>query len=109
MNAGRNQEAREHLEDMARGKKRPSAHLAFNLGVSRERCGDPAGALEMLERVIRINKEHALAIDRAAYCAFLTGDAKKGARLAKRADALGQSDTYREWIAGKYRAARRSR
>ena len=109
LNAGRNQEAREHLENMARGKKRPSAHLAFNLGVSRERCGDPAGALEMLERVIRINKEHALAIDHAAYCAFLTGDAAKGARLAKRADALGQSDTYREWIAGKYRAARRPR
>ena len=109
LNSGRNQEAREHLEDMARGKKRQSAHLAFNLGVSRERRGDPEGALEMLERVIRINKEHALAIDHAAYCAFLTGDAKKGARLAKRADALGQSDTYDEWRAGKYRAARRSR
>ena len=109
LNADRNEEAREHLEKVARGKKRPSAHLAFNLGVSRERCGDPAGALEMLERVIRINREHALAIDHAAYCAFLTGDATKGRRLAKRADELGQSDTYREWQAGKYRAARRSR
>ena len=109
LNAGRNEEAREHLENVARGKKRPSANLAFNLGVSRERCGDPAGALKMLERVIRINREHALAIDHAAHCAFLTGDAPKGRRLAKRANELGQSDTYDEWQSGKYRAARRSR
>ncbi len=109
LNAGRNREALEHLEKAARGKKRPSAHLSFNLGVARERCGDYAGALEMLERVIRINKQHALAIDHAAYCAFQTGDATKGRRLAKRAHQLGQSETYNEWIAGKYRAKRGSR
>ena len=110
LNAGRNEEAREHLENVARGKKRPSAHLSFNLGAARERCGDPAGALEMLERVIRINREHvALALDRAARCAFLIGESNKGRRFAKRANELGQSDTYRDWQSGKYRAARRSR
>ena len=109
LNAGRNREALEHLEKTARGKKRPSAHLAFNLGVARERNDDYEGALDMLERVTRINKEHTLAIDHAAHCAFLTGDATKGRRLAKRAHQLGQSDTYDEWIAGKYRAKRGSR
>lgn len=108
LNAGRNREALEHLEKAARGKKRPSAHLSFNLGVARERCGDYEGALAMLERVARINKEHALAIDRAAHCAFQTGDAKKGRRLAKRAHQLRQSDTYNEWRAGEYRAKRGS-
>ena len=81
----------------------PSAHLAFNLGVARYRCGEFAKALDALVRAIEIEPDHALALDVAAHCAFLTGDARTARRLAKRANALGQSEAYREWRKGKYR------
>ena len=48
-----------------------------------------------------------MALDVAARCAFLQGDSQKGARLVKRANALGQSETYREWREGKFRAGQR--
>ena len=103
LNAGRNQEAREHLELVVCSQDSPSPHLAFNLGVARVRSGDPSGALNMLERVIEAKPDHALALDQAAHCAFLIGDTVKGRRLAKRAHQLGQSETYQEWKDGQYR------
>ena len=102
LNADRNDEAIAHLEDVARDERNLSAHLAFNLGVARYRCGEFAGALDALGRVIAIKPDHALALDVAAHCAFLTGDGKMGRRLAKQANALGQSEAYREWKEGKY-------
>ena len=104
LNAGRNQEAREVLERVACNEDDPSPHLMFNLGVARLRSSDPSAALEMLERVIEAKSDHALALDQAAHCAFLIGDTLKARRLAKRAHQLGQSETYREWQQGKYRA-----
>ena len=80
-----------------------SSHLAFSLGTARLRCDDPAGALEVLEKAIEAKPDHALALDRAAQCAFLTGDNIEGLRAAKLADRLGQSETYREWRDGRYR------
>ena len=103
LNAGRSQEAREHLESMACGQDTLSAHLALNLGVARFRCGDPAGALDVLEKAIAVEPDHALALNIAAHCAFSIGDHKKGQKLAKQADQFGQSETYREWKDGKYR------
>ena len=102
LNAGREEEARDHLESLAFSDKR-TPHLAFNLGVARARSGDPAGALDMLEEVIKAKPDHALALDQSAHCAFLIGDKIKGQRLAKRAHQLGQSETYHEWRGGKYR------
>ena len=104
LNAGRNQEAREHLESMACSQDSPSAHLAFNLGVARLRSGDAAGALDALERAIEVEPDHALALDEAAHCAFCIGDQAKGRKLAKLAAQFGQSETYREWKVGKYRS-----
>ena len=104
LNAGRDQEARDHLELVASRQNNPSPHLAFNLGVARVRSDDPSGALDILERVIETKPDHAVALDQAAYCAFLIGDTVKGRRLAKRAHQLGQSETYHAWRAGKYRA-----
>ena len=108
LNAGRNQEAREHLENLARGQDDLSPHLAFNLGVARLRTGDAAGGLAALEQAIEVQHDHARALDIAAHCAFLIGDEVKGRRLAKLADQLGHSETYREWREGKYRARNRS-
>ena len=104
LNAGRNQEARGHLERVACSQDNRSPHLAFNLGVARVRSGDPAGALDMLEEVIKAKPDHALALEQAAHCAFLIGNKVKGRRLAKRAYQLGQFETFQEWKDGKYRA-----
>ena len=46
LNAKRNQEARDHLEEIAAGNDSMSAHLSFNLGVSRFRCGAYEEAME---------------------------------------------------------------
>ncbi len=107
LNSGQNQEALDHLEDVAHDVTEPSPHLAFNLGVARYRCGYYGEALEELDKVISAQPEHAMALDVAAHCAFRQGDAQKGARLAKRANVLGQSETYIEWREGKFRAGRR--
>ena len=107
LNSNQNQVALDHLERIARDVPEHSSHLAFNLGVARYRCGYYGEALEELDGVISAQPEHAMALDVAAHCAFLQGDAQKGARLAKRANALGQSETYREWREGKFRAGRR--
>ena len=104
LDAGRNREAREHLERVACGQDKPSPHLAFHLGTARLRSNDPSGALEMLESVIKAKPDHALALDQAARCAFLVGNMGKGRRLAKQAHQLGQSETYEAWRNGKYHA-----
>ena len=103
LNDSRPQEAREHLERVAAGNDDPSAHLALNLGVARMRSEDPRAALEMLEHAIRKQPDNGMALDASAHCAFMMGDAKKGRRLAKQAEKLGFSETYRDWRAGKYR------
>ena len=107
LNSDQNQEALDHLEGVAHDVPEPSSHLAFNLGVARYRCGYYGEALETLDEVISAQPEHAMALDVAARCAFLQGDSQKGARLVKRANALGQSETYREWREGKFRAGQR--
>ena len=103
LNAGRNDEARNYLESIARNQSDLSAHLAFNLGVARFRCGEDKEALDALSRVVEIQPDHALALDVAAHCAFSLGNGKMGRHLAKRANALGYSETYRDWKEGKYR------
>ena len=106
LNAGRSEEARVHLESMACGQEEISGYLAFNLGIARQRCGDYGSALDALLRAIEVQPDHALALDNAAHCAFMVGDTKTGRRLAKKANTLGQSETYREWRKGMYRRQR---
>ena len=103
LNAGREEEALSHLEDVARGQSDLSSHLAFNLGMARLRCGELEGALSALSRAVEVKPDHASALDAAAHCAFLVGDGKKGRHLAKRANLLGHSETYRDWQEGRYR------
>ena len=103
MKAGRNEEGRSHLEQVANQRTDHSWHLLYNLAEARRRCGDPDAALEAYERGITLNQNHPLMLDRAAHCAFLTGDIVKGRRLAKIAHALGSSETYSDWKAKRYR------
>ena len=104
LNAGRNQEALEHLEDLTASRHEgASSHLTFTLGAARYRAGDASTALCALEKVIDKEPDHALALDMAAHSAFLIGDQQKGRRLAKLADQHGQSTTYMEWQQGKFR------
>jgi len=102
LNAGRNAEALEHLEQMADGQEQISAHFGFSLGMARYRCGEYALALEALLKVVELQSDHALALDVAAHCAFLVGEAKTGRRVAKRAFELGRTETYFDWRKGKY-------
>ncbi len=106
LNAGREEEARDHLESVGLSQSDLSAHLAFNLGMARLRCGELEGALSALSYAAEVKPDHASALDAAAHCAFLLGDGKRGRRLAKRANLLGYSDTYRDWQEGRYRKAK---
>ena len=103
LNAGRNEEAHKHLENVAMGRDTLSAHLAFNLGIARMRVGDPSRALIALEQTIAEVPDNALALDAAAHCAFLIGHKVRGRSLAKEASRLGEYDTYRAWLNGEYR------
>ncbi len=103
LNAGREEEARDHLESVALSQSDHSAHLAFNLGMARLRCGEVEGALSALTAAIEVKPDHASALDAAAHCSFLLGDGKRGRRLAKRANLLGHSETYHDWQEGRYR------
>ena len=49
LNADRNEEARNHLEKIAAGDDSLSAHLSFNLGVARFRCGAYEEAMKSLD------------------------------------------------------------
>ena len=106
MNAGRNEEALAHLEEMARDQGQRSVHFSFNLGMARYRCGEYGAALEALIKVVELQSDHALALDAAAHCAFLVDDVKTGRRLAKRAFELGRAETYSNWQKGKYHRKR---
>ena len=108
LNDGRYEDARVHLEKVAKGESELSPHLGFNLGTARSRCGAFEKALLTFEEVLRLQPEHALAANEAAHCAFTTGDQKKGLRLAKLANSLGASETYRKWEEGRYRKRKRN-
>ena len=103
LNDDRSEEASDHLESMAQDQDEPSGHLAFNLGIARQRCGEYTLALAPLLRAIELQPDDALALDSAAHCAFTVGDMKLGRRLAKKANILGQSETYEAWQKGRYR------
>jgi len=104
INTKRHEEALKELENAAQLFDELSPHLAFNLGFARMTCNDPAGALEMFERVLDAEPGYGLALDNAAHCYFLTGNQVRGRELAKRAHNLGVSETYQAWRAGKYRS-----
>lgn len=104
INAGRSVEARSHLERIALERGDLSWHLLFNLAEARRRTDDPIGALAVYERAMTLNPIHPLIVDRAAHCAFFTGDPVKGLRYAKKASLLGSNETMRDWRAGKYRS-----
>ena len=107
LNSNRNQEARNHLENVAQDQENLSAHLAFNLGVARYRCGAYKEALKALNRVIQVSPDHGQALDFAAQCAFKLGDVTRGRQWAKQANIYGQSEAYHKWQAGEYRRRRR--
>jgi len=104
VNSGRHEEGLKQLEETATVLGEIRSHLALSLGYARMKCDNPSGALEMFDIVLKEKPDHALALDCAAHCNFLTGDDKKGRELVKKAYQLGASDTYRDWRAGKYRS-----
>ena len=59
-------------------------------------------ALADFEFVISLRPNYARALDYAAHCAFIFGDAQKGMRYAKEARKYGETQTYNEWRKGKY-------
>ena len=107
MNAGRDQEARDHLEELALGQDDLSAHLSFNLGMARFRCRAYREALEALEVSLRLRPDYGMALDAASQCAFEIGDAAKGRELAKKALRHGETEAYEKWRSKEYRRYRR--
>lgn len=103
LNADRNLDARQHLEDMARDKDNISAHLSFNLGVARFTCGAYPEAMDALDTSISQCNDYGPALDLAAQCAFAIGETKKARDLAKRAKRHGHTEAYDNWRAGLYR------
>ena len=108
MNADRNREALDHLERIAADQEEMSAHLSFNLGVARFRCGDYHGARRALKRSLSVRDDYGPALDVAAQCAFEVGDATEGRRLAKKARRHGSAEAYEKWKAKHYLKSRRS-
>jgi len=102
VNSGRHEEGLKQLEETATVLGEIGSHLALSLGYARMKCDNPSSALEMFDIVLKDKHDHALALDCAAHCCFLTGDDKRGRKLTKQAHQLGASDTYRDWRAGKY-------
>ena len=107
MNADRNREALEHLENMARDRDDLSAHLSYYLGVARLRCGDHEGAQRDLDRSLKLWGDYGHALDAAARSAFEIGGHAKGRKLAKKARRHGSTETYEKWRARHYRKSRR--
>ena len=95
--------ALKELEAAASLYKEVSLHLAFNLGVARLKNNNLVGALEMLDKVIAAEPNHAHAVNYAAYSRFLIGDHKAGVDLAKRAMKLGVPDTFNAWRKGVFK------
>ena len=107
MNADRNEEARNHLEKIAAGDDSLSAHLSFNLGVARFRCGAYEEAMKSLDRSISLRGDYGLALDIAAQCAFELGQTAKGRDLAKRARRHGETEAFDNWTAKRYRKSQK--
>ena len=107
MNADRNPEACDHLERMARDRDDLSAHLSFNLGVARFRCGDYEGAQHALDWSLSLRGDYGPALDAAALSAFELGDNRRGQRFAKKARRHGSTEAFEKWRAGHYRKSRR--
>lgn len=107
LNSDRNEEARDHLEQIATGDDFPSAHLSFNLGVARYRCGAYAEAMQALDRSVSLRGDYGLALDAAAQCAFALGLTAKGRDLAKRAHRHGVTAAHDNWRAKRYRKSKR--
>ena len=108
MNVDRNREALDHLERVALGQEEMSAHLSFNLGVARFRCGDYRRAQLALKRSLSLRGDYGPALDVAAQCAFEMGDTAEGRSLAKKARRHGTTEAYEKWKAKHYRKGRRS-
>lgn len=89
LNSGRNEEARDHLEDIVNRNQDPPWNMLMNLGVARMRMGDPSGGLSMLERALDIEPNHPIALAAAARCARLSGHKIKANRYARRARLFG--------------------
>ena len=107
LNAERNQEARDHFEELAADNDSLTAHLSFNLGVARFRCGAYAEAMEALDRSVSLRGNYGLALDVAAQCAFELGLTAKGRDLAKRARRHGVTEAYDNWRSKRYRKSHR--
>ncbi len=88
-NAGRVEEAKQHLETIARQQPHPSWNILLNLGLARMRTGDAAGGLEALEKALDIETNHPIILKAAAECALLLGQKIKARRYSKRAQLLG--------------------
>lgn len=101
-NADRHEEALAHLEDLYAAASEASIHLLYNLGVVRMRCRRFAEALDSFSRVVAKDEHHPLALDCGAHCAFAVGNRRLGIDYAKRANLLGQHETYNAWRAGLY-------
>ena len=62
--------------------------------------------LELLEDVMQVRSECALAYRYAAHCASRVGNGVKGRDYAKRARRLGDSTEFDAWQRGDYRVRR---
>ena len=81
---------------------RPTPHLRFVKGYVLTRLERYSEALECLKAVIEEMPDYASAYDRAAHCAFMSGDKTNGLRYAKVARLLGMPAEFNAWGDGLY-------
>ncbi len=103
INAGYFDEALVELAEAHKKLPETTLHLALNRGHAFMCIKEYEKALRDFEFVINIKPDYALALDHAAYCAFMLQDQVKGRKYAKEARKFGSPQTYNEWRRGLYK------
>ena len=101
-NIGDGHAALQELDQAESILPRPTPHLRFVKGYVLTRLEQYSEALECLKAVIEERPDYASAYDRAAHCAFMSGDKTNGLRYAKVARLLGIPAEYYAWGNGLY-------
>lgn len=96
-NAGLHEAALAELDSAEARMPAATPHLRWVRGCVLMEVKRYVDALEEFERVLEAHPDYAVALSKAAQCAFKVGETKAGIKLAKRAFLLGEQQPYLDW------------
>ena len=101
-NIGAYEAAQSELRRAEENLAKPTPHLQFVKGYVLMELNQFEESLKLLENVLNVRHNYALALKFAARCAFHLGDRRKGLRYAKAARRHGEPSEYEAWKNGRY-------